>query len=149
MWSATGFDDPWIWAILSDQPAYQTHRSIAASTSSPARAIDPLVAANLVDELRSPSLEQLRHPVQDLTAVVRRGGRPAGERLARGDDCVARVLRDASAALATNVPRLSFTAYDRPDSLRGNAPPTYSLYVLRTASRSATGSAYDLSEVPD
>src|SRR5437762_13239201 len=34
--AATGFDEPRIWAILSAQPAYQTQRSIARSTTSPA-----------------------------------------------------------------------------------------------------------------
>src|SRR5215211_2221944 len=32
--AATGFDDPSTWAILSAQPAYQTQRSIARSTTS-------------------------------------------------------------------------------------------------------------------
>ena len=34
---ATGFTDPSTVAILSVQPAYQTHRSTAASTTAPAR----------------------------------------------------------------------------------------------------------------
>ena len=34
---ATGLLDPRTWAILSDQPAYQTQRSIAASTCVAAR----------------------------------------------------------------------------------------------------------------
>src|ERR671932_2876619 len=43
---ATGFDEPWTWAILSDQPAYQTQRSIAASTTASARrAVRPSAAA--------------------------------------------------------------------------------------------------------
>src|ERR1700722_1077444 len=33
---ATGLDEPLTWAILSDQPAYQTQRSIAASTAASA-----------------------------------------------------------------------------------------------------------------
>ncbi len=33
---ATGLDEPCTWATLSDQPAYQTQRSIAASTAASA-----------------------------------------------------------------------------------------------------------------
>src|SRR6201992_744431 len=33
---ATGLAAPWTWAILSVQPAYQTHRSMAASTTASA-----------------------------------------------------------------------------------------------------------------
>ena len=42
---ATGLTLPVTWATLSDHPAYQTHRSMAASTRAPARVADPPSAA--------------------------------------------------------------------------------------------------------
>ena len=42
---ATGLDDPSTWVNLSDHPAYQTHRSMAASTArAAARAVSPSAA---------------------------------------------------------------------------------------------------------
>ena len=41
---ATGLAPPRTWAILSDQPAYQTQRSTAASTSASAAVCDSPVA---------------------------------------------------------------------------------------------------------
>ena len=38
---ATGLTVPRTWVILSAQPAYQVHRSTAASTSAPAASADP------------------------------------------------------------------------------------------------------------
>ena len=38
-----------------------------------------------------------------------------------------RSLRDARQALASGVPSAALTRYERPDSVRGNAPPMYSL----------------------
>ena len=81
---ATGFEPPSTCGSLSAQPAYQTMRSIARSTSS-----RPLhSSANSA----SARLDHLRDPVEDLAAVVRGRGRPAGLRGACGADGVADVL---------------------------------------------------------
>src|SRR6476660_4109797 len=50
-----------------------------------------------------------------------------------------RSLREARHALARVAPSAPVTTYDRPLSLLGNAPPMYSLYVLRTSIRDADG----------
>ena len=90
---ATGFDEPCTCASLSLHPAYQTQRSIAASTTfSAVRAADVLGLAHLVDELGPSPFEHLGDAVEDLPAVVRRRGRPLRERASRRDDRVARVL---------------------------------------------------------
>src|SRR5690349_7182784 len=52
-----------------------------------------------------------------------------------------RSFLDERTALASGVPSGARTMYVRPDSERGNAPPTYSLYVLRTAMRATGGLA--------
>src|SRR4029450_7105255 len=51
---ATGLAPPYTWAILSDQPAYQTQRSIAASTS-PAGPPPPPAATSATTWSRRPS----------------------------------------------------------------------------------------------
>jgi hypothetical protein len=51
-----------------------------------------LTGDDLVDELCAAAFHQLGDAVQDLTAVVRRRGRPPVERLARRDHGVASVL---------------------------------------------------------
>src|SRR3954471_2962549 len=48
-----------------------------------------------------------------------------------------RSFRDDRTAFASGEPSAAAIAYDRPDSDRGNCPPMYSLYVLRTSTRSA------------
>jgi hypothetical protein len=53
-------------------------------------------------------------------------------------------LREARTAFASGVPSAAATTYDRPDSLRGKAPPRYSLYVLRTSTRGAAAPAADV-----
>ena len=93
---ATGFRPPSTWAILSDHPAYQTHRSIACDTNVSARARGhALGGGDLGDELGATALHQLGHAVEHLAAVVRRRGRPATERTTGGDDRVAGVLARA------------------------------------------------------
>lgn len=54
---ATGFAPPTTWAILSVQPAYQTQRSIAASTSAAAldREIPSAAATSCANWPRRPS----------------------------------------------------------------------------------------------
>ena len=76
--AATGFDEPRTWAILSAQPAYQTQRSIARSTTARAAAgRRPLGRGDLAGELLAAALHQLRDAVQDLAAVHGGLGGPA------------------------------------------------------------------------
>ena len=115
-------------AILSAQPAYQTHRSIAAST--PARRVR-------------------RRPRRRARTRTGPGGppsaRPRGTGPAPGcrrscaahPGCAARAattasrrsLREARAARASDRPSARRTSYERPDSERGNAPPMKSFAV--------------------
>src|SRR5579863_1101252 len=55
---ATGLDAPRTWAILSDQPAYQTQRSMAASTAVSAWRADSPSAARIsaMNWVRRPSI---------------------------------------------------------------------------------------------
>ena len=87
---ATGFVAPRSWPILSAHPAYQTQRSIEASTPS-ARVLRARVG-QLGLELGPATLHQLGHAVQDLRPVVRGLARPLRLRGARGPDRVAQVL---------------------------------------------------------
>ena len=91
--AATGLLLPSTWAILSAQPAYQTQRSMARSTTSDAlRRSQALGGGDLRHELLAPTLHQLGHAVEDLAAVHGRLGGPAGLGLARRADGVAQVL---------------------------------------------------------
>ena len=81
---ATGFAPPSTWLSLSVQPAYQTIRSMACSTSvAPAAQLGQLAAARL---------EHLGDAVEHLAAVVRRHPRPLAGRAARDAHRVAQVL---------------------------------------------------------
>ena len=103
--AATGFDEPSTWAILSAQPAYQTQRSIARSTTSRAFAgAQPLGGRDLGDELVAPALHQLGDAVQDLAAVHRRPVGPAGWNALRAARTASRrSLREARQAFASGV----------------------------------------------
>mgnify|MGYP003693576269 CR=1 FL=1 len=127
--AATGLDEPRTWPILSAQPAYQTQRSMARSTTSRAAAgAQALGGLDLGDELLAPALHQLGDAIEDLAAVHRGLGGPAGERLARGADRVADVLARRPAGVGERRAVVAAqTRYERPDSVRGNAPPMYSL----------------------
>ncbi len=81
---ATGFEPPSTWGSLSVQPAYQTTRSMAASTSAAPGARG--------GEVGGARLHHLGQAVQHLPPVVRGRGRPLGERAARRLDGVARIL---------------------------------------------------------
>ena len=127
--AATGFDEPRTWAILSAQPAYQTQRSMARSTAAVALASRQTFSSDdLGDELVAPALHQLRDAVEDLAAVHRGPVGPARERPCarparhRAGPCARRGTRSRGARR-----RRSETRYDRPLSVRGNAPPMYSL----------------------
>ena len=126
--AATGFDEPSTWAILSAQPAYQTQRSMARSTTSRASpAAQALGRRDLGDELVAPALHQLGDAVQDLAAVHRRPVGPGWNALRAARTASRRSLREARQALASGVPSAAETTYERPISERGNAPPMYSL----------------------
>ncbi len=108
---ATGFTDPSTVAILSVHPAYQTQRSIAASTSAvacPWRT--PSAATTSSTNCVAAALQHLRDAVEHLAAVVGGGARPAGGSAARAALTASRTsLRDASAACASSVPSVSVT----------------------------------------
>ena len=115
--AATGLDEPRTWPILSAQPAYQTQRSMARSTTSrAARRREPLGGLDLGGELLAPALHQLRDAVEDLAAVHRGLGRPSrgtpcarpGRR--RGGPCATRGRRWRAAS-----PSAADTRYERPD----------------------------------
>src|SRR5579884_3833073 len=121
---ATGFEPPSTCGSLSAQPAYQTIRSIARSTSS--RPV--LSSAN--SATRASTISASRYSTWPRLYAV----------AAAQPGCAARAERTASRtslreARATFWPSAS---YVRPDSLRGKAPPMKSLYVFLTGSRSAT-----------
>ena len=107
---ATGLAPPTTWVILSAQPAYQTSRSIAASTTFSARAGgEPLGLPHRVDELRAPALHHLGDAVEDLARLyaVAPDQPPKALRAARTASRAS--LREARAALARNFPLLSLT----------------------------------------
>ncbi len=98
--AATGLDEPRTWAILSAQPAYQTQRSMARSTTGAGSDWrQALGGGDLGDELVAPALHELGDAIQDLAAVHRRLGGPAGLRLAGGPDGVAEVLAGGPAGV--------------------------------------------------
>src|SRR6478609_6284979 len=125
---ATGLAPPATCATLSVQPAYQTQRSTAASTSAAAFfAPTPSAAATSAANCsrRPSSISATRYstwprlyavvPAQPLTA-------------ARAASTASRAsLRVPSGAFASHWSFVSVTSYTRPLSERGNFPPTYSL----------------------
>ena len=102
---ATGLTEPRTVAILSVQPAYQTQRSIAASTSAAPACVDTLGRHHVVDELPVPGLHHLGGPVEHLAAVVGGGARPARQAHRAALTASRTSLRDASAACASSRPR--------------------------------------------
>src|SRR5581483_1920586 len=105
---ATGFDEPCTWATLSDHPAYQTQRSMAASTAASAFAADTPSAA------RTSATNCPRRP--SITSATRYSTCPRlyavapdqpGNALRAADTASRASLRDAIAALARKPPRWS------------------------------------------
>jgi hypothetical protein len=96
---------------LSVQPAYQTQRSIGGvhHLGGPAGG-QPLGGGDLGGELVAAALEHLGDAVEDLAAVVRRRAGPAGDRLARGDDGLARVLARGPRGVGEKAPFASLTS---------------------------------------
>jgi hypothetical protein len=92
---------------------------------------------DLVDELGAAGFEHFGDAVEDLAAVAGGGRRPLRQARPGGQDGVAGIFAEACAALARKSPWAEVTAYDLPDSLRGNAPPMNS-YVLSRAAISAS-----------
>ncbi len=110
---ATGFDAPRICASLSDQPAYQTIRSIERSTSSRP------VQSSANSAARDSTISASRYSTWPrLYAVIpaHLGRAPRAARTASRTS-----LREARATFWPSA------SYVRPDSLRGNAPPMKSL----------------------
>src|SRR6185295_18033917 len=126
--AATGFDDPSTWAILSAQPAYQTQRSIARSTTASAFAdrSPSAIATSAANCSRRPSISSAtRYSTWPrFMAVLSAHGWDA---LRAARTASRRSLRDARTAFASGSPRADDTTYDRPLSDRGNSPPMYSL----------------------
>ncbi len=125
---ATGFALPRTWPSLSAQPAYQTQRSMAPSTTAPALArVEALACGDLGDELVAPALHQLGDPVEDLAPVHRRPGGPRLERLARGPDRVSDVLSRGAAGVGQRPPPGAAHEVGAARLGPGEAPPMYSL----------------------
>src|SRR5437764_1371086 len=127
---ATGLALPCTWASLSAQPAYQTHRSMAASTSAASPSAPSRTSATNWSRRPSSSSAIRYRTWPRLYAVA-----PAqpGNAFRAATTASRTSLREASAAFARKSPPADVTTYDLPDSLRGKAPPMKSLYVLRTA----------------
>ena len=68
--------------------------------------------------------------------IAVRAGPAAGRARARSGPRPGRPCARPGTALASASPSADRTRYERPISVRGNCPPRYSLYVLRTGSRS-------------
>src|SRR5262245_1634725 len=122
--AATGFDDPRTWAILSAQPAYQTQRSIARSTTVSARAVRSPSAAetSATNWSRRPSISSAtRYRTWPRFIAVLSAHGWAALRAAR--TASRRSLREARTAFASGSPLAALTTYERPLSERGNAPP--------------------------
>src|SRR5579864_8585047 len=110
---ATGFEPPSTWASLSVQPAYHTTRSMACSTSfgplhtaARSAARDSIISAmrySTCPRLYAVAVLHLASPARAASTASRAS------------------LRDARATFWPSA------SYVRPDSDRGNAPPTYSL----------------------
>ena len=123
--AATGFDEPRTWAILSAQPAYQTQRSIARSTTLARRAASrsPSAAAtSATNWSRRPSISSAtRYRTWPRFIAVLRG--PARERLARGADRVAQVLARGPAGVGERRRRRRpTTRYERPALASAGTP---------------------------
>src|SRR5258705_11135775 len=126
--AATGFDEPRTWAILSAQPAYQTQRSMARSTTVRAAggrrpSAASTSAANCSRRPSISSATRYRTWPRFMAVLAAQPGKAA--RAARTASRTS--LRDARQALARAVPSAAETRYERPLSGRGNAPPMYSL----------------------
>lgn len=124
----TGLLEPTTWASLSAQPAYQTQRSMAASTTARALLIEsPSAAATsaLNCSCRPSITSAIRYSTWPRLYAVLPDHPPNALRAATTASRAS--LREACEAFARNLPLALFTTYDRPDSLRGKAPPTYSL----------------------
>ena len=124
----TGLLEPSTCPILSAQPAYHTQRSIARSTSSrdrPART-PSAAATSTTNWSRRPSISSAtRYRIWPRFTAVRAAHGSNAFRAAR--TASRRSFLEARTALARGVPSAAETTYDRPDSERGNSPPTYSL----------------------
>ena len=107
---ATGFVPPSTWASLSAQPAYQTNRSIERSTSvsSPQRSAKSARRASSISAIRYTTWPRLYAVAFAQPDCAVRAARTAS-------------LRSLREARATFWPS---ARYVRPDSERGNAPPT-------------------------
>ena len=106
---------------LVGQPAYQTHRSMAASTTASAAGHSGPRPTRPRPRTGHAGPRAARRPGKHLAAVLGGRRRPAGERLAGGDHRVPGVLADASAALARNPPWWSVTTW--PAALRAGKGP--------------------------
>ena len=134
--AATGFDEPSTWPILSAQPAYQTQRSIAASTARAAAGWrrPSAAATSSTNWSRRPSISSATRYSTWPRFIAVLPAQP-GNALRATRTASRRSLREARAAFARGEPSAAETRYERPDSDRGKSPPTNSLYVLRTAIR--------------
>src|SRR6187397_2160329 len=126
--AATGFEDPSTWPILSAQPAYQTQRSIAASTTRAAAGSRRPSAAptSATNWSRRPSMSSATRYSTWPRFMAVLSAQP-GNALRAARTASRRSFREARLAFASVVPSAADTTYERPDSERGNAPPTYSL----------------------
>ncbi|CAM5660863.1 hypothetical protein SFUMM280S_07789 [Streptomyces fumanus] len=119
---------PTTWAILSVQPAYQTQRSIVASTTAAALDFDSpsAPATSWTNCARRPSsISATRYRTWPRLYAVAPDQPPNALRAATTASRAS--LREESGALASQSPFTSVTSYTRPLSERGNFPPTYSL----------------------
>ena len=98
---ATGLALPWTWAILSAQPAYQTQRSMAASTSS----APPASAMNW--SRRPSSSSAMRYRIWPRLYAV--APDQPGNALRAATTASRTSLREASAALARKSPSTDVT----------------------------------------
>ena len=125
---ATGLAAPITWANLSDQPAYQTHRSMAAATARPAsrRPRPSPATTSSTNWLRRPSSSSAtRYRTWPRLYAV--ASAQPGKALRAATTASRASFLDAWAALARNWPDGAVTGYERPDSERGKLPPMYSL----------------------
>jgi hypothetical protein len=106
---ATGFDAPRTWESLSAQPAYQTHESMAASTSCalPVNSVNWARRPSIISATRYSTCPRLYAVIAAHFGNASRAARTASRRS----------FLDARATLAPSA------SYERPDSERGNEPP--------------------------
>ena len=97
-------------AILSVQPAYQTQRSTAASTTAPAR-LRPIPSAATTSSTNSSrrACEHLRDPVEHLPRLYAVAPDQPGSAARAALTASRRSLREASAACASSLPLVSVT----------------------------------------